>query len=250
MESSKCSTVLLKADTRADVNLINSKTFDSLFNRKELQYTSLRMEAYGNNSAVEVNGKFHVFLRWKGKVYRQLFYVINVNNSPNLLSRDVCYTLGLIELCYFVETNGSSSLFHEIPQVTPTQPSKDLEEANMQGEHDSLCKNEGSAMETPDCSKKCSIMKDELQRAPLTKAKIFDVHSDVFSRTRKFPGELYKFQLKENAKPARHAPMKVPVHLQDAVHKEIRNLEQLGILKLVKEVTEWVHSLVILESSN
>ena len=41
----------------------------------------------------------------------------------------------------------------------------------------------------------------------------------------------YKFQLKPNAKPTRHAPRKVPIHLQDAFHKEIRNLEQLGILE-------------------
>ena len=34
VESSKFPTVLLKADTGADVNLMNSKTFDSLFNRK------------------------------------------------------------------------------------------------------------------------------------------------------------------------------------------------------------------------
>ena len=58
---------------------------------------------------------------------------------------------------------------------------------------------------------------------------------------------MYKFQLKENAKPARHAPRKVPIHLQDAFHKEIRNLEQLGILEPVKEVTEWVNSFVIVE---
>ena len=65
--SSKCSTVLLKADTGADVNLMNSRTFDTLFNRKVLQLTILRMEAYGNHSAVEVLGKFHAFLKWKGK---------------------------------------------------------------------------------------------------------------------------------------------------------------------------------------
>ena len=29
-------------------------------------------------------------------------------------------------------------------------------------------------------------------------------------------GRTYKFQLKDNAKPARHAPRKVPIHLQDA----------------------------------
>ena len=105
VESSKCPTVLLKADTGADVNLMNSNTIDSLFdrNRKILQPSSLRMEKYGN-SAVEVLGKFHAFLRWKGRVYRQLFYVTIANNSPNLLLRDGCYALGVIRPCYSVES--------------------------------------------------------------------------------------------------------------------------------------------------
>ena len=68
--STKSPTVLLKADTGTDVNLMNSQTFDSIFNdRTALQPSSLRMEAYGNNSAVEVLGKFYAFLRWKGRVY-------------------------------------------------------------------------------------------------------------------------------------------------------------------------------------
>ena len=52
---------------------------------------------------------------------------------------------------------------------------------------------------------------------------------------------------KENAKPTRHTPRKVSIHLQDAFHEEIRNLEQLGILEPVKKVTEWVNSFVIVE---
>ena len=60
--STKCPTVLLKADTGADVNLMNSKTFDPIFqDRTVLQSSSLRMEAYGNNTAVEVLGRFHTF---------------------------------------------------------------------------------------------------------------------------------------------------------------------------------------------
>ena len=96
--STKCPTVLLKADTGADVNLMNSNTFDTLIkDRTLLQPSSLRMEAY-RNSAVEVLGKFHVFLRWKVCVYRQLFYVTSANDSPNLLSQNGCYTLGVIKL--------------------------------------------------------------------------------------------------------------------------------------------------------
>ena len=86
--------VLLKADTGADVNLMNQKTFDELFGQAKgvLQLTPIRMENYGN-TAVKVLGMFHAFLRWKDKVYKQLFYITDCDRSPNLLSRDACYTL-------------------------------------------------------------------------------------------------------------------------------------------------------------
>ena len=81
----------------------------------------------------------------------------------------------------------------------------------------------------------------------MTKVRVLEVYSDVFTGLGKFPGAPCKFQLKPNAKPMRHALQKVPIHLQDAFHKEIRNLKQLGILELVEEVTEWVNSFVIME---
>ena len=59
--------VLLKADTGADVNLMNRKTFDQLFGEaKVLQLTPIRMENYGN-TAVKVLGMFHAFLRLEGQ---------------------------------------------------------------------------------------------------------------------------------------------------------------------------------------
>ena len=83
---------------------------------------------------------------------------------------------------------------------------------------------------------------DETQGAPLTKVRVLDAYSDVFTGIGKFLSTPYKFQLKPNVKPMRHASQKIPIHLKEAIHKEIRNLEQLGILELVKEVTEWVNS--------
>ena len=46
---------------------------------------------------------FYAFLRWKDKVYKQLFYIIDCDRSPNLLSRDACYILGVLKPCYTVE---------------------------------------------------------------------------------------------------------------------------------------------------
>ena len=77
------STVLLKADTEADVNLMNRKTFNQLFGEAKgvLQPTPIKMENYGN-TAVKVLGMFHAFLRWKDKVYKQLFYMTDCDRSP------------------------------------------------------------------------------------------------------------------------------------------------------------------------
>ena len=117
--SEECRTVLLKADTGADVKSNDSNTSDKLVkDRTVLEPTSLRMEAYGNKTAVTVLGKFHAFLRLKGRIYRQLLYVTNANTSPNLLPQDGCYTLGVLKPCYSVETR-SSRKFQEIPKRHP-----------------------------------------------------------------------------------------------------------------------------------
>ena len=50
------------------------------------------------------------------------------------------------------------------------------------------------------------------------KQDILKTYSDVFTGIGKFPGLPYKFQLKPNAKSARHAPRKVPIHIQEAFH--------------------------------
>ena len=108
-------TVLLKADTGADVNLMNRQMFHQLFGKaKVLQATPIRMENYGN-SAVKVLGMFHAFLRWKNKVYKQSFYVTDCDRSPNLLSQDACYTLGVLKPCYTVEnsTKSEHSFLHQ-----------------------------------------------------------------------------------------------------------------------------------------
>ena len=238
---STTSTVLLKADTGGDVNLMNSKTFNQLFGeaKEVLKPTPIKMKNYGN-TAVKVLGMFHAFLRWKDKVYRQLFYVTDCDRSPNLLSRDACYILGVLKPCYTVEkttTKKTTTKTTSSPAVNAYTKgdvaAKSFHHQKMNGSEEKLSNNSNKFQ--------------QLQDHPLTKQDILDAYSDVFTGIGKFPGMPYKFQLKPNAKPMRHAPRKVPIHLQDAFHKEIRNLEQLGILEETKDVTEWVNSFVIME---
>ena len=181
--------VLLKADTGADVNLMNKKTFNQLFGdvKNLLQLTPIRMENYGN-SAVKVIGMFHAFLRWKDNVYRQLFYVTNCDRSPNLLSCDACYTLGVLKPCYTVQKQlgfSESSTDSTQSQATPIHASK----SDTKSEHSFLHqKMKGTEKKLSNNSTKHSITREQLQGSPLTKQDILETYTDIFTRIGKFPG--------------------------------------------------------------
>ena len=244
-----CSTMLLKADTGADVNLMNKQTFDQLFGKAKdlLQLTPIRMENYGN-TAVKVLGRFHAFLHWKDRVYKQVFYVTDCDRSPNLLSRDACYTLGVLKPCYTVEKQlgiSENSTHSTQSQVTPIHASKVETKVGNSFLHQKM---KGTVKKLSNNSTKHSISKEQLQGGPLTKQDILDVYADMFSlELGSFQDYLTSSNLNQMQNPLRHAPRKVPIHLQEAFHEEIRNLEALGILEETKDVTEWVNSFVIVE---
>ena len=89
-----------------------------------------------------------------------------------------------------------------------------------------------------------------VNRLPLTKQDILSHYSGCFEGIGCFPGEPYKFHLKPEHKPARHAPRKVPIHLEDAFKEEIKSLVELDILEEVKEHTDWVNLYVIVEKDS
>ena len=86
-----------------------------------------------------------------------------------------------------------------------------------------------------------------MNRFPLMKQDILSQYSSCFEGIGCFLGDLYKFHLKPEHKPAQHAPKKVPIHLEAAFKEEIESLVKLGTLEEVKEHTDWVNSYVIVE---
>ena len=183
-DHSICSTMLLKADTGADVNLMNRKTFNQLFGQAKgvLQPTPIRMKNYGN-IAVKVLGMFHAFLRWKDKVYKQLFYVTDCDRSPNLLSRDACYTLGVLKPCYTVDnsTNSTDST------VSPVKHSLASNKNDLVAKSFLHQKMSGSEKKLSNNSNKHSILERQLQGSPLTK-------QDILDTTQTFSPKLGSFQ--------------------------------------------------------
>ena len=63
-----------------------------------------------------------------------------------------------------------------------------------------------------------------VNKLPLTKQDILSQYAGCFEGIGHFPGDLYKFHLKPEHKPAQHAPREVPIHLEAAFKEEIESL--------------------------
>ena len=90
--------VLLNVDTGSYINCSSLGTFQRLFPNKQLNRSTLLLENY-RNSPVSIIGRFTAFIRWKRKVFHKEFHATNANFSANLLSRDACFRMKVLQTC-------------------------------------------------------------------------------------------------------------------------------------------------------
>ena len=91
----------LQADTGADMNAINKKTFIELFPDVELEESTQILQNF-DKRLIKPIGSFRCFLRWKGHKYRVKFEVMGID-TPNLLSRETTFLMGILKKCLSVE---------------------------------------------------------------------------------------------------------------------------------------------------
>ena len=91
----------LQADTGADANAINKKTFDQLFAEVELEESTFLLQNF-DKQLVKPIGSFRCFLRWKGHKYRVKIEVMGTD-TPNILSRETTFLMGILKKCLPVE---------------------------------------------------------------------------------------------------------------------------------------------------
>ena len=239
--------VTLKLDTGADVNAFNRTTFQKLFPDVELQPSTIMLENF-DKTMVKPMGTFKCFLHWKGKIYRMQAEVMDSEDTPNILSRETTFFMGILKPCFIVKK------VPEIPDGTAVMNCNSKAEMksskSIQGPQTSC----STSTNTKKLAKTAVPLKDvqhihpdSLKNKPLTQEMIETTYQDVFQGLGKFPGEPYKLRLKENYVPAKHRPRKVPVHLQDTFHEEVQQLIKIDVLEPVTEQTEWVNSYVIVE---
>ena len=93
--------LILQADTGADMNAINKRTFNELFPDVELEESTQILQNF-DKRLIKPIGSFRCFLRWKGQKYRVKFEVMGIE-TPNLLSRETTFLMGILKKCLSVE---------------------------------------------------------------------------------------------------------------------------------------------------
>ena len=272
----------LQADTGADMNAINRKTFIELFPDVELEESTQILQNF-DKRLIKPIGSFRCFLRWKGHKYRVKFEVMGID-TPNLLSRETTFLMGILKKCLSVEktpnepNNQISSIpvsGHSVPlmeedpltsmegvfshSLTSTEgvfchsvpPMEENPLTSTEDRSQMNCASSPDMAVSPDSSSDRVVGSNNhslsITDLPLSQEKVESTYADVFQGLGKFPGDPYKLRLKPDAVPAKYRPRKVPVHLQDAFHEEVERLVKIDVLEKVTEPTEWVNSFVIVE---
>ena len=210
----------LQADTGADANAINKKTFNEIFPDVELEESTYVLQNF-DKRLIKPIGSFRCFLRWKDHKYRVKFEVMGID-TPNLLSRETTFLMGILKKCLSVEkapipsnqissipvsghlvplteedpltsTEGVSS--HSVPPVEgdPLTSTEDRSQMN--------CASIPNTAESPESSSDRAVGSNNqslsIADLPLTQEKVETTYADVFQGLGKFPGEPYKLRLSQ-----------------------------------------------------
>ena len=96
--------LVVRVDTRADVNCMNEKTFRKLFPKVKLSVCPHEIQNFGNSvTDISILGQFYTYLQFRGEKYLNTFIVTNTNNCPNLLSHGATFRMGVLLPNYLEE---------------------------------------------------------------------------------------------------------------------------------------------------
>ena len=159
-----------------------------------------------------------------------------MKDSANVLSRETTFLMGILKM----QRNVEEAPIEQNSTVSRSTPSTSTDNAEMgnnlkkiefpstEGSNQSLLNSRNpensieNCISSRDAASGSKLPSISLEDGPLTKESVTSVYSDVFQGLGKFPGDPYKLRLKPNSSPARHKPRKVPVHLQEAFHEEVK----------------------------
>ena len=125
--------IAMKINTGADVNAINRTTFKKLFPNTKLQPSTVILKNF-DLSYIQPIGKFKAFLHRKGKQYRVNIEVMDSTTTPNVLSRESTFCMGILKPCFvlkkFTRKEDTPSTTMDTPSTTTDTPSRTMDNSH------------------------------------------------------------------------------------------------------------------------
>ncbi|XP_045104351.1 uncharacterized protein LOC123499883 [Portunus trituberculatus] len=78
---------------------------------------------------------------------------------------------------------------------------------------------------------------------------LHSLYPDCFEGLGRFSGTAH-IELDPDTRPVVHPPRKCPIHLREALEKELDRMQKLGVIEKMDDPTEWVSSLVVARKPN
>uniref|UniRef100_A0A1I8FYX0 Kinesin light chain 3 n=1 Tax=Macrostomum lignano TaxID=282301 RepID=A0A1I8FYX0_9PLAT len=200
-------------DSGAARNVINRATFESLRQRPHLQTTSDRLFAYGSDRPMQLLGKAAMDVRIFGRQAVATFHVVE-GRGITIIGRQTATQMDILRV-----------------GPPPTAGQQVLQVAEAEAAVDGLLSGTRSS----------GVPQGHVEDI----GRVLRKHASVFSGIGCFTGPPADIHLTDSARPVCHAPSKVPIHLADAVDKELQLLEQLGIIEPVDGPAPWVARMVV-----
>ena len=191
--------------------------------------------------------------------------VMDSDETPNILCREQTFFMNILKPCFTVQKDNSAvDMTTPVPNAIPPEAHEVQSENNTYseqiipvGEPNPVMKrtekisssHSGITDLAPNTALSASVLSvhSKPTETTLMKESVLKNYSDIFQGLGKFPDEPYKLRLKPDSTQAKHRPQKVPLHLQDAFHEEVKRLVEIDVLEPVNEPTEWVNSFVVVE---
>lgn len=222
-------------DTGASVNIIDKSTYNILCQsgRYPLFNTKSRIYAYGSDEPLKLKGYFNVEGNFNQRSTILLIFVLDANNCGNLLSKQSCATLGVVEVVRGEECVRSVSTNHNLSGSNvsgvnswgPRAACSDISGPNVSGSNIS---GSNSGIEgVSDCS------------GPIP--------SNISDLLDKFPegvglikGVELKINIDEEVQPVVQVARRIPLALRKVVEEKVEELERDGRIDRVEGPTKWL----------
>ena len=263
-----------KIDTGAQANIMSKSVYNKYFPEKRIdRQCKVKLYAYGGTNIPSI-GKVKFVCQFENKKVDTEFIIVPLD-VKTVLGLDSCIKIGLVrppdrhskaqpqtmtdtdQYCSdklkLKDKDSKAKTLVDRQQTTGVfSEATDKRTVNSDVKQDTVNKPPGQTDMTESVKRVKQTVRNGVKANPSLAglAPVLETYADVFddSTVGCLKNYEYDIKLKENSVPVVHAARKIALTLVDDVKTELDRMERLGVIAKVDKPTDWVNSMVIVQT--